>query len=200
MSSPSILGSPGIQISAVRPYSTSTARHFVRTSDTGTVASTGLVIDLARLRHYGTTGGKPLDSTVHARAGGPPRWTGVAVSIPLEITFHTSGLNTFVTVAHKHRSATSGAGSTWATIKTDVFRYKNGTDTDNTFHDGVISSCNLSAVARYYKATITFAWKKASSTAAQDTTTSQELVSNSPCYLFAGATAQPQVTVPYKVS
>lgn len=199
MGSPSSLGDLGRQISLVRAYSTSTARFFVRTSDTGTVATTGVAVDLAQALHLSSTGGKPLDTTVHTRAGGPPPWKSVNVSIPLELVFHTSGLNTYVTVAHKHRSATSGAGSTWATIKTNVFRFKGGTDTDVTYHTGVHSSANLQAAYRYYKANITFAWKKASSTSAKDTTTSQELVSNSPVMEFSGA-EYPQVTVPYKVS
>lgn len=200
MSTPSILGDVGQPISVVLAYSTSTARFHIRTSDTGTVATTSRAIDLSRALHLGATGGKPLDTTVHARAGGPPRWLSANVSIPLELVFHSSGLNAYVTVAHKHRSATSGAGSTWATLKTDVYRFKMGTDTDATFHTGVKSSCNLQAVARYYKANITFAYKKASSTAVADTTTGTELVCNSPVIELSGGTAQPQVTVPYKVS
>lgn len=199
MGSPSSLGDLGRQISLVRAYSTSTARFFVRTSDTGTVASTGVAVDLSRALHLTSTGGKPLDTTVHTRAGGPPRWKSVNLSIPLELVFHTSGTNTYVTVAHKHRSATAGAGSTWATLKTDVFRFKMGTDTDAIMHTGVKSSCNLQNVGRYYKANITFAWKFGSSTSAKDTTTGQELVCNSPVYEFSGGDA-PEVTVPYKVS
>jgi hypothetical protein len=198
MASPSILGSLGLAISRVEPYSTSTARAFVRTSDTGTVALTGRQIDLGKALHMGATGGKPLDATVHTRYG-IPRWKSVAVAVPLEITQHTSGLNTYVTVAHQHRSATSGAGSTYATIKTDVFRFKMGTDTDATRHDGVISDCNLQAVNRYYRANVTFSWKLATSTAAKDTTTGQQLISNSPVLLFSGADS-PQVSVPFKVS
>ena len=199
MSSPSNLGEVGNPISLVRAYSTSTARFFVRTSDTGTVATTGVVVDLARLLHQGATGGKPFDATVHPRQNGPQRWRSAAVSIPLELVFHSSGRNTYVTVAHKHRSATSGAGSTFATIKTEVFRFKMGTDTDATFHTGLVSSVNLQAGQRYYKANITFAWKKASSTSVADTTTEQEMVCNGPVYLFSGHES-PQITVPYKVS
>lgn len=199
MSTPSNLGDLGLRISLVRAYSTSTARFYVRTSDTGTYATTGVAVDLSRALHLTSTGGKPLDTTVHTRAGGPPRWKSVNVSIPLELVYHTSGLNTFVTVAHKHRSATAGAGSTWATIKTDVYRFKMGTDTDAIMHTGVKSSANLQAGQRYYKANITFAWKKASSTAAQDTTTSQELVCLCPVMEFSGGDS-PEVTVPYKVS
>lgn len=199
MSSPSTLGEVGFPVSAVLAYTTSTARFFVRTSDTGTVATTSRAIDLSKAMHLGVTGGKPFDTTVHARPGGPHRWRSVAVAVPLELVFHSSGRNTYVTVAHKNRSATSGAGSTWATIKTDVFRFKMGTDTDATFHTGLISSCNLQAVQRYYKANITFAWKKASSTSVADTSTEQEMVCNGPALLFGGSSV-PQVTVPYKVS
>jgi len=195
MSSPSSLGDLGFPVTAVLPYSTSTAVAFIRTSDTGTVVTTGRVVDLSRTVHVGTTGGKPLDVTVHRRAGGPPRWKGVKVSVPLEMTFHTSGQNVFVTVAHKHRSATSGAGSTWATLKTDVRRFKMGTDTDATFHTGFASAANLQGVGKFYKANITYAFRKASSTSAKDTTTSSELISNSPVIeLFGGD--MPQVSVP----
>jgi hypothetical protein len=199
MSSPSSLGDLGRQISYVRAYTTSTARLYVRTSDTGTVATTGTAIDLSRAVHLSSTGGKPLDSTVHSRKAGPPVWRSVNVTIPLELVFHSSGRNTYVTVAHKHRSATAGAGSTWATLQTDVFRFKMGTDTDMTIHTGVKSSCNLQAVKRYYKANITFSWKKASSTSVADTSTEQEMVCNSAVYEFNGAEF-PEVTVPYKVS
>lgn len=199
MGSPSQIGDLGRSISYVRAYTTSTARLFVRTSDTGTVATTGTAIDLSRAVHLSSTGGKPLDTTVHNRKAGPPVWRSVNVTVPLELVFHSSGRNTYVTVAHKHRSATSGAGSTWATIKTDVFRFKMGTDTDATFHTGLRSGCNLQNVSRYYKANITFSWKKASSTAAADTSTEQEMVCNSALYEFSGAEF-PEVTVPYKVS
>jgi len=199
MASPSILGDVASQVSYVRPYSTSTARFFVRTSDTGTVATTGQVIDLSKGVHLSTTGGKPLDATVHRRNGGPPRWRGVKLSVPLELVYHTSGLNTFVTVAHKCRAATSGAGSTFRTLKTDVFRFKMGTDTDATFHLGLASSCNLQGSDRFYKANVTFSWKTATGTAAKDTTTSQELICNSPVYEFVGHD-MPNTSVPFKVS
>lgn len=199
MPSPSNLGSIGNRVSLALPLSTSTARFFVRTSDTGTVVSTSRTIDLSHALHVGATGGKPLDATVHARRGGPPVWKSVSVVIPLELTYHTTGLSTFVTVAHKTRAAASGAGSTWRTLDTDVFRFKMGTDTDATFHKGVVSDCNLQAVDRFYKTNITFAWRTATSTSAKDTTTSQELVCNSPVVLLSGADS-PQVTVPFKVS
>lgn len=190
MSSPSVLGDLGHQLVAI-PFATSTARHFIRTSDTGTVATTGKVIDLANVPFKSATGGKPLDATVHPRTGGPKVFRSIGVAIPLELVMHTSGLNTYVTVAHKHRSATSGAGSTWETLLSETKRLKMGTDTDATFHVGVVSSVNIQAVKRYYKANVTFAWKKASSTAAKDTTTNQEMVCNSPVYLLGGAADYP---------
>lgn len=199
MSTPSQLGSIGNRVSLVLPLSTSTARFFVRTSDTGTILSTSRSVDLSRALHVGATGGKPLDATVHARRSGPPVWRSVACAIPLEVVYHTSGVNTYVTVAHKTRAATSGAGSTWRTLKTDVFRIKMGTDTDATFHTGIVSDCNLQSVDRFYKTNITTAWRTASSTAAKDTTTNQEMVINSPVWIFSGADS-PNVTVPYKVS
>lgn len=198
MSTPSQLGDLAYGISAVEPLDTTTARFFIRTSDTGTVATTSRSYDLSRALHFGATGGKPLDATVHPRRSGSPRYKSVLVAIPLEVTYHTSGVNTFVTVAHKTRSATSGSGSTWETIKTDVFRFKMGTDTDATFHKGIASSANLMAAKKFYKTNITFAWKKASSTAAKDTTTNQQLICNSPVWLFGGDTLP--TSVPYKVS
>jgi len=195
MSSPSILGDPAFSVSAVLAFSTSTAIAYIRTSDTGTVVSTSRTVDLSRSLHLGVTGGKPLDATIHRRSAGPPRWKAVKVSVPLELVFHTSGQNVFVTVAHKHRAASSGAGSTWQTLKTDVRRFKMGTDTDATFHVGVESSANLQAVARFYKANITYAFRKASSTSAKDTTTNSELIANSPVLEFYGGD-MPQVSVP----
>lgn len=196
---PSMLGDLAFAIATVRPYSTSTAVAYIRTSDTGTVATTGRIVDLSRALHLGTTGGKPLDATVHARAGGPPRWRSVILSVPLEMAFHTSGLNVYVTAAIKHRLTTSGVGSTWATLVSHVERFKMGTDTDATFHTGFAVGANISQVNRYLKANLTYAFRKASSTSAKDTTTSTELVSNSPSLLFSAAVL-PQVTVPYQVS
>lgn len=198
MATPSSLGALGHAVSAVLPYSTSTARLFVRTSDTGTVAFTGRQVDLGRALHVNTTGGKPLDVTVHRRAGGPPVWRSAKVSVPLELSFGSSGANLFVTVAHQHRSATAGAGSTYETLKSDVFRFKMGTDTDSVFHTGVQSSVNLQAVKRYYRANLTLAFRLASSTAAKDTTTGTNVVCNSPVIELSGVEIPP--SVPYKVS
>jgi hypothetical protein len=190
MSSPSNLGDLGHQIACL-PYTTSTARCFIRTSDTGTVATTGKTIDLSKYLAQSTTGGKPLDATLYPRPGGPKQFRSIAVAVPLELVFHSSGLYASVAVAHKHRSATSGAGSTWATIKTDTRLFKMGTDTDATHHNGFVSSFNAQSVKRYYKANVTFAFKKASSTAAADTTTGTELVCNSPNYLLFGGDEYP---------
>lgn len=194
-----LLQDVGFAVAAVRPFTTSTARLFVRTSDTGTVISTGKTYNLGHALHVGTTGGKPLDATVHPRAGGPPRWRSVAVAVPLEMTFHTSGKNTYVTVTHFTRASAAGAGSTFRTLETDVFRYKMGTDTDATFHGGLISGCNLQASDLFYKPRITVSWKTTSSTSAKDTTTDQQCIINSPVLLFSADTL-PSVTVPFKVS
>ncbi len=182
----------------IKPYSTSTARFFIRTSDTGSVTTTGLVLDLSVAPYKGVTGGKPLDATVHPRKTAPPVWQSIGVSIPLELVFHSSGKNTYVEITHKHRSATSGAGSTWATIKTDTKRFKMGTDTDATFHVGVESAVNAMAVQRYYKANVRFFWRTTTDTAAKDTTTSQELICNSPVYRLTGGD-QPEASVPKTV-
>jgi hypothetical protein len=197
MSSPSILGDHGLRVTATFPLSTSTAIYYAKASgtSTGTKKTTSRTLDLSRLLHYGTTGGKPLDSTVHPRKGGPPRFKSVAVAVPLELTFHTSGLQAFVTVAHLCRAATSGAGSTWRTLKSDVRRFTMGTDTDATFHTGFVSSCNYQAGDRYYKANITFATRKASDTSAKDTTTGTEIFCNSPVVMLHGGD-EPQNKVP----
>jgi hypothetical protein len=56
-------------------------------------------------------------------------------------------------------------------------------------------------VKKFYKTNITFAWRTATGTAAaaKDTTTSQELVCNSPLWILTGE-SMPSVSVPYKVS
>jgi hypothetical protein len=197
MTSLSSLGDAGYGISSVVPFSTSTARFFVRTSDTGTVLTTSRTFDLSRGLHIGSTGGKPLDVTLHRRPSGAPRLKSVVVAVPLELAFHSSGSNVFVTVKHSHRPALTGTGSTWQTLRTETFRFRMGTDTDGVFHTGVRSSANLQAVARYYKANVTFSFKLGSSTAAKDTTTNTELISNSPVVLFASG--EVPVSVPVSV-
>ena len=162
---------------------------------TSTCRTTSRSLDLSRALHLGTTGGKPLDATVHTRAAGAPRFKSLSVAVPLEIAFQTSGLNLFVTVAHNTRAAAAGAGSTWVVLKTDVRRFKNGTDTDNVFHTGFVSSVNAQAIKRFYKANITFATRKPTDTAAKDTTTGVLLNCNSPVVILSGAD-QPQNVVP----
>lgn len=184
MSSPSQLGDLAYAI-AVVPASTSTAGLFLRTSDTGTVVTTGRTLDLSRHLNLSVTGGKPLDATVHSRKLNIPR--SVGIGIPLEMVFHTSGVNAYVTVAHKTRSAAAGAGSTWETVKTEVKRFKMGTDTDATFTTGFVSSINAQGIKRFYKANVTFSFRKASDTSAKDTTTNTELYTQpNPVYILSG--------------
>lgn len=201
MGSPSNLGDLGHQVTAVFPLSTSTGLYYIKATgtSTGTTLTTSRTFDFSRLPHVGATGGKPLDTTVHPRAAGPHRFKSVTVAVPLELNFQSSGLNFYLTVAHKTRSAASGAGSTWATLKTDVFRWKMGTDSDGVFHTGAASSVNAQALKKFYKANITFATRKPTDTAAKDTTTGVLIVAQSPVVLLSGAD-QPQVTVPKKVS
>ena len=197
MSSPSGLGDLGYQVTQVIPFSTSTAITFIKTSgtDTGTKLTTGRTIDLSRLLTAGSTGGKPLDATVHPRASGPPRFKSLSVALGGEVTFHTSGNNFYVAVAHKTRSAASGAGSTWVTIKTDTKRFKMGTDTDAVFQIGLVSSINTQAIKKFYKANITYSARFGSSTAAKDTTSAVTYFVNSALVILSGADA-PQNAVP----
>ncbi len=204
MGSPSILGDLGFPVSAVMPLNTATGRHYVRNSgtDTGTVVTTSRAIDLKKALHETglTTGAKPLDATVHRRTTSPLLFRGLALSIPLKLSFHDSGSQVYITVAHKTRAATSGAGSSWQTMKTDVRRYKMGTDTDATMHTGFVSSVNAQAIQRFYKANITIAFKKASSTSAKDTTTAQSpFVMYNPSVLLLNGLNLPQVSVPATV-
>ena len=197
MSSPSILGDFAYDITAVLPLSTSTGIFLSKTSQTstGTVLTTSRSIDLSRLPTNGSTGGKPLDITVHPRRSGAYRFKSVTILLAGEVSFQSSGVNLYVTIAHKTRAATSGAGSTFVTHKTDVRRLKMGTDTDATFHLGFASSFNAQAANKLYKANITFATRKASSTSAKDTSSSIAYYINSAVVVLSGDDA-PQVTVP----
>ena len=197
MPSPSTLGDLGHQVTAVFPLSTSTAIYYSKATgtSTGTKLTTSRTFDFSRLQHFGTTGGKPLDATVHPRVTGAQRFKSVTVAVPLELNFQTSGLNCYVTVAHLTRSAASGAGSTWATLRSQVFRWKMGTDTDGIFHTGCASSVNAQAIKKFYKANITFATRKPTDTAAKDTTTGVLIFCNSPVVILSGAD-QPQNVVP----
>lgn len=197
MSSPATLGDLGYQITRVIPLSTSTAAYYHKTSgtSTGTKLTTSRTIDLAILPHQGTTGGKPLDTTVHPRHPGVPRYKSVTLSVPLKLTFQTSGLNVYVTGALLTRSAASGAGSTWASVVSKVVRYKMGTDTDAVFVDGFAVSANALNVKRFLKANITFATRKPTSTSAKDTTTGALIFSGAPVIILSGADA-PYTVVP----
>lgn len=203
MPTPASLGDLSYQVTYVMPLATSSGSFYIKTSgtDTGTKATTSRTIDLKKALHETglTTGAKPLDATVHPRAGGPARFKSLSLSIPLKMNFHTSGLNCYLTVAHKTRAATSGAGSTWATLKTDIRRFKMGTDTDAVLHSGVFSSVNAQGLSRYYKANITVSFKLASSTSAKDTTTAQGgFVIHNPSVILSG-TLEGQTVVPAKV-
>src|SRR6185503_4454533 len=135
MSNLSGLGDLGYQVTAVFPLSTSTAEFYTKATgtSTGTKVTTSRTIDLSRLQHVGTTGGKPLDSTVHPRVTGVQRFKSLTIAGDVKLTFQTSGLNFYLTVAHLTRSAAAGAGSTWVTMRSQVFRWKMGTDTDAIF-------------------------------------------------------------------
>jgi len=202
METPSSLGDLGFTVLAVLPLNTATGRHYVRNSgtDTGTVVTTSRFIDLKKaLYETGlTTGAKPLDATVHPRPSGSPMFRSLSLAIPLKLNFHDSGSNVYITVAHKTRAATSGAGSSWQTLRSETKRYKMGTDTDAVMHTGFVSSCNAQAIQRYYKANITVAFKKASSTAAKDTTTSQSpfVIYNPSVILSGGSMGQNTVPAP----
>lgn len=196
MASPSNLGDLGHQVTAVFPLSTSTASYYSKATgtSTGTKLTTSRTFDFSRALHVGTTGGKPLDATIHPRASAP-RFKSVTVAVPLELNFQSSGLNFYCTIAHATRSAAAGAGSTWSTIRSQVFRWKMGTDSDGVFHTGCASSVNAQAIKRFYKANITFATRKPSDTAAKDTTTGVLIQCVSPVVILSGAD-QPQNVVP----
>lgn len=198
MSNPAYVGDLGYQVTSVMPLSTTTALYYSKATgtSTGTVVTTSRTIDFSRTLHVGATGGKPLDATVHPRQSGPPRFKSVSVAVPLELTFQSSGLNFYLTVAHKTRAAASGAGSTWETMRSQVFRWKMGTDSDGVFHTGAVSSVNAMAIKRFYKANITFATRKPTSTAAKDTTTGVLIVCSSPVVLLSGNGAPPAAAVP----
>lgn len=194
---PSGFGDLAFQITRVIPLSTSTAAYYHKTSgtSTGTKLTTSRTIDLSFLPHVGSTGGKPLDATQHPRNPGVPRFKSITLSVPLKLTFQTSGLNVYVTGALLTRSAASGAGSTWATLASKVVRYKMGTDTDAVFVDGFAVSANAQAAKRFLKANITFATRKPTSTSAKDTTTGALIFAGQPQIILSGAEA-PYVTVP----
>lgn len=192
MSTPSLLGDLGHQVACL-PASTATDAfiNIAAGTDTGTVTNTGAILDLARALGKSNTGGKPLDKTVNPLGRQRRQYKSIGIAIPLEMVFHSSGKYIIVSVAHSHRLSTSGAGSTFATIQTDVKKFKMGTDTDATIFHGFVSAINAQAVKRYYKATVTVYRRKATSTAAKDTSTDTSVLINAPVYLFGGAGSMP---------
>lgn len=172
MGSPSILGDLGYVVTAVMPLNTATGIYYKKTSgtDTGTIATTSRSIDLSRTLVVGSTGGKPLDPTVHAGASvAPPPFRSLTLSMPIKIVVKPGGKvgNVYVTIAHKSSTASAG---TYVTHKTSVWRWKVGTSTAIYF-TGVMDSVNAQALKKFYKANITFAFRKGSNTGAKDTTT-----------------------------
>ena len=109
MSSPSTLGDLGYQI-AVLPAATSTAAFVDQqaAADTGTLVASGRAIDLAN--PLKSTTGSFLDATLNPISENPKQYRSVGIALPLEMRFDTSGGYVFWSVAHQHRSATSGAG------------------------------------------------------------------------------------------
>jgi hypothetical protein len=203
MPSVSILGDLGYQAPVCFPLNTATGRFYVKNSgtDTGTILTTSRIVDFARKLHETgvTTGAKPLDVTVHPRLSAMPRFRSLTLAIPIKANFHTSGLQFYLTVAHKTRAAASGAGSTWVTLRTTVDRFKMGTDTDAIANVGVVSSVSAQNMARFYKANITASFKLASSTAAKDTSTNQGgFVVFNPAVILSGMDVP--VFVPARVS
>lgn len=193
MSTPSNLGDLGHQVAVLAAYDTSTVAsvNVIAGTDTGTVATTGQTLDLSKPIGYSNTGGKPLDKDVNPKSRIVRQFRSIGVAGGLELVYHTSGKNIHVSVAHKTRSATAGAGSTWETLRTEVFRFKGGTDTDVTLNHGFCSTVNTQAVKRYYKANISVIRKKASSTSAKDTTTDSAVLMKSAVYLGAGEVNYP---------
>ncbi len=193
MSSPSNLGDLRHQI-ACSPASTATTAFIDMQAgtDTGTQVYTTKVVDLSLHLGQSTTGGLPLDITKHPLSRAPLRqYRSIGISLPLELNFISSGKYVFFTTAHQHRSATSGAGSTWATIKTDTDGFRMGTDTDGVYHHGVVTSVNAQAIQRYYRTQVTVTRRLTSDSSAKDTTTGSEVICVQPSYLFGGAGSYP---------
>lgn len=188
MSSPSSLGDLGYRIASVAASSSTAAFIDIQgATDTGTVVTSGRALDLSKPIGYTTTGGLPLDATVNPESRIQRQFRSVGIMINPELRFDTSGTSVHFLATHQHRSATSGAGSTWATIATETKRYKMGTDTDGVYHVGFTSTVNAQAVKRYYKAIITTKRRLATDSGAQDTTTESEVVVVGPAYVFGGA-------------
>jgi len=196
MPSPSNLGDLGHQI-AVLPASTATTAWLDQqtAADTGTIVATGRVLDFGLNIGVGSTGAKTLDGTVNPLAVGPLRqYHSVTIALPLQLYFADSGDYVFFSIAHQQRSATSGAGSTWATVKTDAgphTKFRMGTSTEATFFHGVASSVNTQALQRYYRAQVTMTRRLGTDTGAQDTTTGSTQLCVGPSYILSGANEFP---------
>ena len=194
MPSPSILGDLAHQIAGT-PAGTSTDAWLDQqaATDTGTIVTSGRAIDLAN--PYAGTTGSLLDKTFCPWANAPTKqFRSVGIELPMEWRYDASGRYTFLSVAHQHRSATSGAGSTWATLKTDAaahLKFRGGTSTQGVHHLTPSSTVNAQAIKRYYKAVVTLTRKLTSSTSAKDTSTGQQHVCVMPNYIFGGADSFP---------
>ncbi len=169
---PALFGDLAYQITFVAPLNSATGRFYFKTSgtDTGTVVTTSRAIDLSRALHLGATGGKPLDINVHPRAAAPPRFKSLTLAIPVKLNFKTGGKNERVYIKVDHKTSTASAG-TYVTLKSETVQFKNGTDTGNAFLTGFASSVSLQGVKKFYKANLTFSFRKNSNTGAKDTTT-----------------------------
>lgn len=193
MASPSNLGDLAHQITVV-PFTTSTAPllNVMAATDTGTVVASGRALDLSKPIGYTTTGGKPLDATVNPEARAPVKqFRSIGIAVPLELVFDDSGDYLNFSVAHQHRSATSGAGSTWATIATTTKQYRAGTTTDGTYHVGFAHTINAQAVKRYFKSVATLQRRLSTDITAKDTTTGTACFCLGASYIFGGASDYP---------
>lgn len=190
MSSPSTLGDLAYQIVGT-PAATATSAWIDQqtATDTGTIVTSGRAIDLAN--PFKSTTGSYLDVTVNPWGETPKAFRSVGIAVPLEWRYDASGMHLFFSVAHQDRSATSGAGSTWATVQTDTLHLRAGTSTQGVHHIAPVFSVNAQALKRYYKAIVTLSRKLGSSTSAKDTTTGQQTVCVQPSYLFGGANLYP---------
>jgi hypothetical protein len=74
-----------------------------------------------------------------------------------------------------------------------------GTDSDGIFHTGFASSVNAQDIKKLYKVNLTFATRKASDSAAKDTTTGILLLVKDGVVMLSGAD-QPQAVIPKIVS
>ena len=192
MPSPSILGDLGPQI-AVAPFTTDTAPllNVMGATDTGTIVTSGRALDLSKPLGYTTTGGKPLDKTVNPESRVVHQFRSIGVTVPVELVFDDSGDYINFSIAHQQRSATSGAGSTWATIATKTKSFRAGTTTDGTYHVGFASTVNAQAVQRYYKAVVTTQRRLSTDVTAKDTTTGTAVFCLGAQYIYGGRDSFP---------